>query len=64
MDGSGSDAPPATAKARASLENAKLSRARNDNLFTRGIVSRKDLEDARTQESVAAAALQQAEAAL
>ena len=52
------------AQARANLENAKLSRARNETLFQRGIAARKDLEDARTQESVALAALQQAEAAL
>jgi HlyD family secretion protein len=57
-------AEAAAAQASASLENAKLSHARNENLFTRGIVSRKDLEDARTQETVAGAALRQAEAAL
>jgi RND family efflux transporter MFP subunit len=57
-------AEAAAAQARASLDNAKLSQTRNESLFTRGIVSRKDLEDARTQESVAEAALRQAEAAL
>jgi len=50
--------------ARANLENAKLSRTRNENLFSRGIAARKDLEDARTQEKVSEAALRQAEAAL
>lgn len=57
-------AEAAAAQARANLTNATLARARNENLFERGIAARKDLEDARTQESVAAAALQQAEAAL
>jgi RND family efflux transporter MFP subunit len=52
------------ATARANWENAKLSRARNESLFSRGIAARKDLEDARTQESVAEAAVRQAEAAL
>lgn len=50
--------------ARANLENSRLGRARNENLFGRGIAARKDLEDARTQEKVAEAALRQAEAAL
>ncbi len=57
-------AEAAAEQARANLENAKLSRARNETLVERGIAARKDLEDARTQESVAAAALRQAEAAL
>jgi RND family efflux transporter MFP subunit len=52
------------AQAGANLENAKLARARNETLFERGIAARKDLEDARTQENVAHAALQQAEASL
>lgn len=56
-------AEAAVNQARANLENAKLSRTRNETLFQRGIAARKDLEDARTQESVAQAALQQAEAA-
>src|SRR5437870_1652552 len=56
-------AEAAAAQARANLANATLARARNENLFERGIAARKDLEDARTQESVAAAALQEAEAA-
>jgi membrane fusion protein (multidrug efflux system) len=59
-----SQAEAAAAQARASLENAKLSRERNDNLFERGIAARKDVEDARTQERVAQGAVQQAEAAL
>lgn len=54
----------AAQQAKANLENAKLNRARNEDLFQRGIVARKDLEDARTQESVATAAVRQAEAAL
>ncbi len=57
-------AEAAVAQARANLENAKLSRTRNETLFQRGIAARKDLEDARTQESVAQAGLQQADAAL
>ena len=57
-------AEAAVAQAKANLENAKLSRVRNETLFTRGIAARKDLEDARTQENVAAAGLRQAEAAL
>jgi len=57
-------AEAAVAQARANLENAKLSRTRNETLFQRGIAARKDLEDARTLESVAQATLQQAEAAL
>lgn len=57
-------AEAAAATARANLENAKLSRARNENLFARGIAARKDLEDARTLETVAEAAVRQTEAAL
>jgi membrane fusion protein (multidrug efflux system) len=57
-------AEAAAEQAKANLENAKLNRARNETLFGRGIAARKDLEDARTQESVAAAALRQSEAAL
>ncbi len=57
-------AEAAPEQAQANLENAKLNRARNENLFKRGIAAQKDLEDARTQESVAAAGLRQAEAAL
>ncbi len=57
-------AEAAAAQARANLENARLARARNENLFSRGIAARKELEDSRTQESIAEAALRQAEAAL
>jgi RND family efflux transporter MFP subunit len=52
------------AQAKANLENARLNRDRNENLFQRGIAARKDLEDARTQASVNEAALRQAEGAL
>jgi membrane fusion protein, multidrug efflux system len=52
------------AQAKANLENARLSFQRNQTLFERGIAARKDLEDTRTQQSVAQAALRQAEAAL
>jgi RND family efflux transporter MFP subunit len=51
-------------QAKANFDNAQLSRTRDEDLFQRGIVARKELEDARTQESVAAGALKQAEAAL
>jgi RND family efflux transporter MFP subunit len=57
-------AEAAAALAHANLENARLARARNEDLFERGITARKDLEDARTQERVAEASLRQAEAAL
>jgi membrane fusion protein (multidrug efflux system) len=57
-------AEAALQQAQASLDNAKLSLTRNEDLFQRGIVARKDLEDARTQGSVAAATLRQAEAAV
>ncbi len=56
-------AEAAMAQANANLENATASRVRNEGLFQRGIAARKDMEDARTQESVAQAALKQAEAA-
>ncbi len=52
------------AQAQANLDNAKLTRARNENLYERGIAARKEVEDARTQESVATATLNQAQAAL
>ncbi len=51
-------------QAKANLENAQLAFQRNQDLFNRGIAARKDMEDARTQQSVAAGALRQAEAAL
>ena len=40
-----------------------MNRARNETLFERGIAARKDLEDARTLQTVAEAALRQADAA-
>ena len=52
------------ATAQANVENAKLNLARNEDLVNRGIAARKDLEDARTESSVNAAALKQAQAAL
>jgi RND family efflux transporter MFP subunit len=57
-------AQAAVQQAKASLDNAQLARTRNDDLFQRGIVARKDVEDARTQESVAAGTMRQSEAAL
>ncbi len=57
-------AEAAAEQAKASLENARLNRARNETLVERGIAARKDVEDARTLESVAAATLRQSEAAL
>ena len=54
----------AETEAEANLENAKLSLDRNQNLVGRGIAARKDLEDARTQESVAEASVKQTKAAL
>jgi RND family efflux transporter MFP subunit len=56
-------AEAAVSLAQANLENARLSRERSETLFGRGIVARKELEDARTQQTVAEAALRQAEAA-
>ncbi|MBZ5638261.1 MAG: efflux RND transporter periplasmic adaptor subunit [Acidobacteriia bacterium] len=55
-------AEAALAQAEAGLENAKLARARNETLFERGIAARKEVEDSRTQEAVAEAALKQAQA--
>lgn len=52
----------AVEQSKASLENARLNRDRNEDLFKRGIAARKDLEDARTQASVTEAVLSQAEA--
>jgi RND family efflux transporter MFP subunit len=57
-------AEAAVEQAKANLENAELSRTRNEDLFKRGIAARKDLEDARTQVSVQQATLRQAEAQL
>jgi RND family efflux transporter MFP subunit len=56
-------AEAAVAQARANLANAKLSAERNEGLLQRGIASRKEVEDARTQLSVDESALKQAEAA-
>src|SRR5712692_724499 len=53
-----------TAQTRANLENARLTRTRNEDLFSRGIAARKEVEDARTQETNAEASVRQAEAAL
>ncbi|MBZ5516184.1 MAG: efflux RND transporter periplasmic adaptor subunit [Acidobacteriia bacterium] len=55
-------AEAAVEQAKANLENARLTRARNEDLVQRGIAARKDLEDARTLVSVNEAALRQAEA--
>jgi len=55
-------AEAAVAQAKANLDNAKLSAARNEDLLQRGIAARKEVEDARTQLAVNQAALQQAEA--
>ena len=55
-------AEAAVEQAKANLENAQLNRDRNEDLFKRGIVARKDLEDSRTQVSVQQASLRQAEA--
>lgn len=52
------------ATAQANVENSKLNLTRNEDLVQRGIAARKDLEDARTESSVNAAALKQAQAAL
>ena len=57
-------AQAAEQQAKANLENAQLAFQRNQDLFNRGIAARKDMEDARTQQSVAAGGLRQAEAAL
>ena len=57
-------AEAATAQARANLENARISAQRNEGLLQRGIASRKEVEDARTQLAVNEAALKQAAAGL
>jgi membrane fusion protein, multidrug efflux system len=57
-------AEAAVEQAKANLDNARLSRDRNENLFQRGIAARKDLEDARTLASVDESAVRQAEALL
>ena len=53
----------ASAQAEATLQNAQQNLKRNQTLFQRGIVAGKDLEDAKTQLSVAKAAQLQAKAA-
>jgi membrane fusion protein, multidrug efflux system len=57
-------AEAAEQQAKANLANTQLVLTRNEDLFKRGIAARKDLDDARLQQSVAQAALRQAEAAL
>ncbi len=56
-------AQAASAQAEATLQNAQQNLKRNQTLFQRGIVAGKDLEDAKTQLSVAEAAQLQARAA-
>ncbi len=56
-------AQAAVAQAQANLQNARLSAQREEGLLQRGIASRKEVEDARTQLAVSEAGLQQAEAA-
>jgi RND family efflux transporter MFP subunit len=51
-------------QANANLENARVNRNRNADLFQRGIAARKDLEDAVTAERVAEASLKQAQSAM
>jgi RND family efflux transporter MFP subunit len=57
-------AEAAVAQAKASADNARLSAEREEGLLGRGISSRKEVEDARTQLQVNTATLNQAEAAL
>jgi RND family efflux transporter MFP subunit len=57
-------AESAAQQAKANLENAQLSRKRNEDLLQRGIASRKDFEDARTQETIASALVRQSEVAV
>jgi cobalt-zinc-cadmium efflux system membrane fusion protein len=54
----------AVAQAKANADNARLSLEREESLLGRGISSRKEVEDARTQVAVSTAALNQAEAGL
>jgi RND family efflux transporter MFP subunit len=56
-------AEAALAQARATVQNAQQNLTRNQTLFQRGIAAGKDLEDAKTQLSVAEGAEHQAEAA-
>lgn len=57
-------AEAASQQAAANLQNSKLNLTRNEDLVNRGIAARKDLEDARTEQSVNEAAQRQADAAL
>ncbi len=57
-------AEAAVNQAKATVENAKLTAQREEALLGRGVASRKEVEDARTQLAVAQATLQQQEAAL
>ena len=57
-------AEAAVAQAQANLENARVSAQRNENLLQRGIASRKEVEDAKTQLAVSEAGAKQASAAL
>jgi len=57
-------AEAAVAQAKASADNARLSAEREEGLLGRGISSRKEVEDARTQLQVNTATLNQAQAAL
>jgi membrane fusion protein, multidrug efflux system len=56
-------AEAAVTQAKANVENARISAARNEGLLQRGIAARKEVEDTRTQLAVNEAALKQAEAA-
>ncbi len=57
-------AAAAVAQAKASADNARVAAQREEGLLGRGISSRKEVEDARTQVAVTTAALNQAEAGL
>jgi RND family efflux transporter MFP subunit len=57
-------AEAAVAQAKANLDNARAAAQREEGLLSRGISSRKEVEDARTQLTVNTAALNQAEAGL
>src|SRR5690349_17507577 len=57
-------AEAAVNQAKATVENARISTQREEALLGRGVSSRKEVEDAKTQFAVAQATLQQQEAAL
>jgi RND family efflux transporter MFP subunit len=57
-------AEASVAQAQANVENSHISAQRNEGLLQRGIASRKEVEDARTQLAVNESALKQAEAVL